>query len=459
VKTSGIFFDEYQVTENSNYSAKNKEFINSLNNMNYKIQYFFLAMFNIIKKVNIIMKHIAIIGAGASGIIAALFAAKHGSKVTLFEKQGRIGRKILSSGNGRCNISNMHIDVAKYHGHNPEFVRNVYAKFGLYETIAFFESIGLPLIEETEGRLFPASSQASSVVDLLDYELTKNKIEIKLNRKVESIECSKSRFRIITAGKEESFFDSVILSAGSCANSGLGASDSGYELAKSFGHKVYEPFPAILPISIPLKIIHTLEGIKWNCGIKVEVKGKTVAESSGELLFTKYGISGPAALNVSRAVNQSILENTNPQIAIDFFPDKTKEILVGIINNLWTDSERNVSFSLTGIIKKRIPEVLLKVAGIDPGKQVKILSDKEKENIINSLKNFILTPGHPRSFKEAVIAAGGVDVNEINPSKMESVIIRNLYITGELLDIDGDSGGYNLQFAWSTGAVAGMAQE
>jgi predicted Rossmann fold flavoprotein len=405
------------------------------------------------------MKHIGIIGAGASGIMAALFAAKNGSKVSLFETQSRIGRKLLSTGNGRCNISNMHIDVFNYHGHNPEFIRNVFAKFGLQEAIAFFESIGLPLIEESEGRLFPASSQASSVVDILNYELVKNKIDIRLNRKVASITKNKNKFIVITAGKEEYTFDSVILSAGSCANSGLGASNSGYELAASLGHKVFEPFPAILPINIPLKIIHTLEGIKWNCGIKVEVKGKSVAESSGELLFTKYGISGPATLNISRAVNQSVLDNANPQIEIDFFPDQTKESLTEKIKNLWIDTERTVSFSLIGIIKKRIPEVLFKLAGVDPDKQIKNLSDKEKDNIINLLKNFKLIPGSPRSFKEAVIAAGGIDVNEINPSTMESGIIKNLYITGELLDIDGDSGGYNLQFAWSTGAIAGMSQD
>ncbi len=404
------------------------------------------------------MKHIAIIGAGASGITAALFASKSGSKITLFEKQSKTGRKILSTGNGRCNISNKHIDVSYYHGHNPEFVLSVFAKFGFNETMAFFESLGIPLAEESDGRLFPASSQASSVVDILNYELAKKNIEIKLNRKVESIARLKDRFRIITAGKEECFFNSVILSAGSCANTGLGASESGYELAGSLGHKIYDPFPAILPVNIPLKIMHTLEGIKWNCGIKVEVKGKTVAESAGELLFTKYGISGPAALNISRSVNQNILENTSPQVVIDFFPDLTKETLAGKIKSLWFDPDRAVSFSLAGIIKKRIPDVLLRLSGIDPGKPVKDLPDTEKDAVINSLKYLKLTPGNPRSFREAVIAAGGVDVDEINPSTMESGITKNLYITGELLDIDGDSGGYNLQFAWSTGAIAGMSQ-
>lgn len=404
------------------------------------------------------MKNIAVIGGGASGIMAALFACKKDNKVTLFEKQNKIGRKILSTGNGRCNISNRNINLSHYHGHNPKFVLNIFSKFSLQDTIQYFESIGLPLIEEDEGRLFPASMQSSSVVDVLNYELNKSSVEINLNRKIDAVIPSKQKLKIITAGKEDHVFDDVILSAGSCAYPGLGASNSGYELARSLGHHIYEPFPALLPINIPLKIIHTLEGIKWNCNVKAVVKGRIIAESTEELLFTKYGISGPAALNISRIVNQNILKNNNPEIILDFFPHLTEKILSDKINNLWTDPDKNISFSLHGFIKKRIPEVIIQLANIDPFKQVKQLSDKEKNAIVKNFKSLKLSPGNPRSFKEAVIAAGGVNVDEINPATMESRIIKNLFITGELLDIDGDSGGYNLQFAWSTGAVAGMAQ-
>jgi predicted Rossmann fold flavoprotein len=404
------------------------------------------------------MKYIAVIGAGASGIMAALFAAKENIRVTLFEKQNRIGRKILSTGNGRCNISNKYTDVSHYYGHNPKFVLNVYSRFGLRETTEFFESIGLPLIEEDEGRLFPASMQASGVVELLNYELGKKEIDIKLNRKIEKIVYVKNKFRVVTAGKEERLFDSVILSAGSCAYTGLGASNIGYELAESLGHKVYQPFPAIIPVNIPLKMLHTLEGVKWDCRVAVELNGKIIYESTGELLFTSFGISGPAALNISRSVNRHITEKNTPDIIIDFFPELTEELLAEKLKNLWNDRDKSISLSLAGIIKKRIPEVLLKIADIDPYMQVKLLSDQDKENIIKIFKYFKVAPGNPRSFKEAVVAAGGVDVNEINPATMESRIIKNLYITGELLDIDGESGGYNLQFAWSTGALAGMSQ-
>ena len=404
------------------------------------------------------MKTVAVIGAGASGIMASIFAAKNNCRVTLFEKQNKTGRKILSTGNGRCNISNRNIDIGHYHGHNPKFILNVFARFGLNETLEFFESIGIPVIEEDEGRLFPASLQASGVVDILNYELNKNDVVLSLNRQVDKIERKSGKFAIVTAGKEEHLYDAVILSAGSVAYGGLGASDIGYNLARSLGHKVNQPSPAIVPINVPLKAMHTLEGVKWNCSVKAELNGKTLCESSGELLFTKYGISGPAALNISREVNLQVASGKIPHIIIDFFPGHTVENLQDKFRILWKDPEKNICLSLSGIIKKRIPEVLLKIINIDPYKQVKNLTETEKSNIINIFKNLKLTPGNPRSFKEAVVAAGGVDVNEINPSTMESGVVKNLYITGELLDIDGDSGGYNLQFAWSTGAVAGMSQ-
>lgn len=404
------------------------------------------------------MKNIAVIGAGASGIMAALFAAGKNNKVVLFEKQKKIGRKILSTGNGRCNISNKYIDVSHYHGHNPKFILNVFSRFGLQEVVKYFESIGLPFIEEDEGRLFPASMQASAVVDILNYELHKKGVDLRLNRKIEQINYSKKRFMVMTAGKEEHIFDSVILAAGSCAYAGLGASNIGYELAGALGHKIHGPFPALLPIGIPLQILHTLEGVKWNCMARAEYKGRVIAESTGELLFTKYGISGPAALNISRAVNQHVLEKKIPEIIIDFFPELTEQMLTEKIKNLWRDPDKAVSFSIAGIIKKRIPEVLFQIAGIDPYKKVNKLTDNEEKAIIKIFKYLKLTPGNPRAFKEAVVAAGGIDVDEINPATMESRIIEKLYITGELLDIDGDSGGYNLQFAWSTGALAGMSQ-
>ncbi len=409
-------------------------------------------------EVRLIMKRIAVIGGGASGMMAACQAAQRGHRVILFERQKKLGRKLLVTGNGRCNITNRGLDVSRYHGHNPSFVQNVLGRFGLEETVAFFEEAGIPFAEGRDGKLFPSSLQAQAVQRILEYELQRRGVEVLLHRRVDAIRPGKGCWGVITASQENHSFDSVILAAGSCAYPQLGASRSGYELAASLGHTVYEPFPAIVPINIPLKILHRLEGIKWDCRLTAAEGSKSLCQSEGELLFTKYGLSGPVSLDVSRAVNARITEGGRPVLIVDFFPQFSGEELRMTLERLWKDGRKTAAFSLLGILKERMPEVLLSVAGIDPAKTVKTLSRNERAQIANSLKALTLESGSPRSFSEAVVAAGGVDVEEINPASMESKLVENLYLTGELLDIDGDSGGFNLQFAWSTGALAGMAQ-
>jgi len=402
-------------------------------------------------------KKIAIIGGGASGLISACFASEN-CNVTLFEKQKKTGRKILVTGNGRCNITNRNLDPKRYNGHNPEFVNRILSKFGLEETEQFFNSIGIPFIEEEDGKLFPASLQASVIPKVFEYELNRRNVDIRVHRKIEKIFPEKGKFRLVTAGLEEEIFDSVILACGSSAFPAAGASKSGYELAGSLGHKIYEPFPAILPINVPLKALHTLQGIKWDCGVNVFYKNSFTAGSIDELLFTAYGISGPASLKVSRNINEHIQCGRIPEISLDFFPALDREDLKKMLLLLFSDKNKKLSFALLGILKERMPEVILSVSGIDYEKRCGALSHNEIDRILSSLKDFRITPGKPRGFDEAVAAAGGVSVDEIDPSNMESRIIKNLFITGELLDIDGESGGFNLQFAWSTGAIAGISQ-
>ena len=405
------------------------------------------------------MKSIAVIGGGASGIMAAIFASDNRCGVSLFEKQKSIGRKILATGNGRCNLSNRNIDTPHYHGNNPRVTLNIFSRFGLNETIEFFESIGIPVIEEKEGRLFPESLHASSIVRILEYELSKRNIDIKLNRKIEKIIPDKKGIRLVTAGKEEHVFDSVILSAGSCAYPQLGASRTGYELASSLGHKIIEPFPAILPLNIIQKEIRRMEGIKRICKVSAVIGGKIRAESTGDLLFTEYGISGTAVLDISRAANEAAIKGENPEIIIDFFPDTAVHDFSRKIEDLFSDTNKEAALCLSGIMQYRMAGALLAISGLNPSIRAGDITGNDKKGIVKTLKSLKLSAGEPRSFKEAVTAAGGVDVNEMNPVTMESKIIKNLFITGELLDIDGDSGGYNLQFAWSTGALAGMAQK
>jgi predicted Rossmann fold flavoprotein len=402
-------------------------------------------------------KKVAIIGGGASGLTAALFASDR-CDVTLFEKQKKAGRKILVTGNGRCNISNRYIESSRYHGNDRDFANHVFSRFGPGETGDFFKSIGIPFVEEKDGKLFPASLQSSIIPKVFSYELSKRNVTVNLHRRIDKIITGKEEFKLITAGNERHEFDSVILACGSCAHPASGASKSGYHLAETLGHKIYEPFPVILPINISYKPLHRLQGIKQDCRIKAILDGKTVAEAEDEILFTGYGISGPASLKISRKINELILDNKSPEISINLFPGMDKETLLPLLNILWTDSGKKVSFSLLGILKERLPEVILEIAGIDSERRSGTLTDKEKLKIADTLMDLRLTPGSPRGFEEAVAAAGGVATADINPLTMESKIVKGLYITGELLDIDGDSGGFNLQFAWSTGAIAGLSQ-
>ncbi len=403
------------------------------------------------------MKKIAIIGGGASGLIAAHFAASSGGRVTLFERQKAIGRKLLVTGNGRCNISNTRIDTSRYHGHNPDFTHAVFSRFGLDETRGFFASMGIPFVEGELGRLFPASLQASTVTRVFEHELAALGVDIRLHRKIDRILPQGGMMRVVTAGREEDRFDALILAAGSCAYPQVGGSRGGYELAASLGHRVYEPFPAIVPLSLPLKALHRLEGIKRDCALELQSGKRVIARSEGELLFTKYGLSGPASLDLSRAVNERAISGARAQIVIDFFPLLSAGELGALFDSLLSHGERDIALCLSGVLHHRIPEVLLGLAGVDPRAPAARLNAATRKKISSIFKCLRLEFGPPRSFSEAVVAAGGVDVNELSQSTLESKIVKNLYITGELLDIDGDSGGFNLQFAWSTGALAGAA--
>ena len=404
-------------------------------------------------------KRVAVIGGGASGLVAACFAADAGAQVALFEKQKKLGRKILVTGNGRCNISNRAVDSSRYHGLNPAFVNNVFARFGPAETEDFFRSIGIPFVEGKDGKLFPASLQASTVVRCLEYEAVRRGAEIRLHRRIDAIGRKGDGFALRTAGAEEHSFDAVILAAGSCAYPPVGASRIGYELAASLGHRIVDCFPSIIPLNVVEKRTRLVQGIKWDCSLEVLMGGKKRAGSTGEVLFTGYGISGPAALDISRAVNELVTRGEIPEILVDFFPEMSADDLDELIAEVAADGSKPLDFCLAGIMNDRMPAVVCGFAGVDHGKNAGDASPAEKSALAACLKGMKLTPASPRDFTEAVVAAGGVDVRDIDPRTMESRLVPGLYITGELLDIDGDSGGFNLQFAWSTGALAGMSQQ
>lgn len=398
---------------------------------------------------------IAIIGAGASGLIAAYFASQHKhNEVHIFEKQNKIGRKVAATGNGRCNLTNMAMGSEHYHSGDMRFVSRVLESFSLQDTLDFFHSVGIITTTLENGKVYPASLQASTVVKVFEHELSHNNVMIHTSRKIESLQPVHNGFMLTTAGKEEHFFHKVILACGSCAYGSLGASRDGYQLAQKIGHTIIEPFPAILPLNIVNKQLHTLQGIRWDCTLSVVINKTIVQQVTDEVLFTAYGISGPAALAISREVNKAVICNKDVAITCNIFPYYNHETLKEIFLQLLSQPKKSLEFALYGIMNNKMPRVFLSMAGI-PYEWPAIESRDSIDRIIQAFTNATLHPGSLRPFTEAVVAAGGVDVREVNPETMESRLHKGLFITGELLDVDGDSGGYNLQFAWSTGAIAG----
>ncbi|MCX7679205.1 MAG: NAD(P)/FAD-dependent oxidoreductase [Spirochaetes bacterium] len=401
------------------------------------------------------MKKIAVIGGGASGLMAACIAAPH-AKVTIFEKQNDVGRKILATGNGRCNISNRNLDASHYFGKKPQFVNNVFGKFGLHQTEEFFRSIGIPFAEGKEGKLFPASFQASAVQKILAFEAKARGAHIYLHRRIDAIEPQKNGFQLITAGKETHHFDAVILATGSCAHPQLGGTESGYALAKMLGHTIEPPIPAIVPLTATPKALHRLQGIKWDCTLCAQCENKTIARATGEVLFTKYGLSGPAALEISTAVNREIVLGKNVVIEVDFFPTIAPHELIPLFISLCATFQKPIALCLAGIVKERIAEVIISMMGNDPWAPAESYSQRAIAQLAEFMKAVRVQPGQPRSFADAMVALGGVSTDEINPATMESKLIPGIFFAGELIDITGTTGGYNLQFAWSSGAIAGM---
>ena len=398
------------------------------------------------------MTKVGVIGAGASGIFSAIFAAEE-CLVTVFEKNDRPLKKVTASGNGQCNISNMQIDRNVYHG-DSDFAMKVISHFGMDSVRDYFYDIGIPFAEGKNGKLYPFSFQSSSVVDALLYDAQRKNVSIKSLSRISRIKKIKDKFELLMENNEVYDFDKIIIASGGCSYPSLGGSSDGYKISSSVGHNVIEPFPAVVPVNIPLKKIHRLEGIKWNCSLKVISNGNELRRSEGEILFTKYGFSGPVTLDISRYVNDPDIENT--EIEIDLFPSINHGELAKLLKKIFSVRGRSASSALDGILKKRMGQVFLELASFDPAREAFSYMERCAE-ISSLLKASRFNPGEARGFSEAVVAAGGVDCNEVNPFTMESKKMRGIHLTGELLNVDGDTGGFNLHFAWASGALAGIA--
>ena len=397
-----------------------------------------------------------IVGGGASGLIAAITAKDFGIDVAIVEGTDRIGKKILTTGNGRCNISNNCITppFINYHSSNPNFPFTALDKLSLEDTKNFFLSLGLPIIALPTGKLYPQSLQASSVVDILKMAIEDRNIPLYTNCKIKDIHKGKN-FKLSTTNEEYKLFtaNKVVLACGGKTAPKTGSDGSGYNLAKSFGHSITPLLPGIVQLKLDYPSLKALSGVKFDGYATLLVDNEIVKKDFGEILFTDYGISGPPILQISALASQSIFNKKKTEVVVDLLPNYSKEDLEDFLEcHFVLLSHRPIINALIGVIHKKIIPILLKECGITNLQMPCYeLSWKEKMKLVSTLKAWKFTCTGTNDFNQAQVTVGGVNTKDIHYDTLESKLVPNLYFCGEILDVHGDCGGFNLQWAWSSG--------
>ncbi|MFH0766838.1 MAG: NAD(P)/FAD-dependent oxidoreductase [Bacillota bacterium] len=396
-------------------------------------------------------QNIIIIGGGASGIISAIVAKRNQANVTILERNPRIGKKILATGNGRCNFTNTMAVKTDYN--HPEFVSYALDVFSPKSTIQFFESLGIaPKIEEL-GKTFPMSEQASSILDVFMYELSILDVNVVCNAHVQNIIKNKQGFEVSLANGTHYVADKVIICTGGKAMPSSGSDGLGYPLARKLGHHVTTIFPALVKLELKSAYLKQINGVKISGTVQLLHNDSVIQEEKGDILFTNYGISGPTILQLSRKANELLMKHENVSVKVIILSDITKE---DVIKRMSINQNKPVDFSLVGLINKRLISALIKEVNIEKQSTlVSVLGNVEKDKLIDLLFDWRFVITGSKGFEDAQVTAGGVDVQEIDPKTMESKMIKGLYFAGEVIDIDGPCGGFNLQWAWSSGFLAG----
>lgn len=397
--------------------------------------------------------NIFVIGGGASGILAAIVAKRNGAQVTILERNQRIGKKILVTGNGRCNYTNALANVTDYN--NQDFVAYGLSVFNPQLTMSFFDDLGIVPKIENEGKTYPLSEQASSIIDVFLYELNRLKVEVINDANVINIAKKNRGFQIYLRDGRNYNCDKVIIATGGKALASTGSDGSGYDLAKKFGHKIVEPFPALVKLKLESPYLKHLQGIKMPAKVELIYKEKVIQKEEGDILFGNYGISGPTILQMSRKANELFLKGEKVYIKITLVSSLTKK---EVYSRFFSSKEKPVDFSLVGMINKRYISAIIKEAKIEKQNTlVRNLTDKQLNKLVNLLFDWRFLVKGSKGFKDAQVTAGGISTKEIDTETMESKKVKGLYFTGEVMDIDGRCGGYNLQWAWSSGYLAGIS--
>ena len=394
--------------------------------------------------------NVCVIGGGAAGMLAALTAAEGGHRVLLLERQSRVGRKLLATGNGRCNLSNYHVSPAHYHG-GAGFCDFALSQFDVGETLQYFASLGLLTVSEAGGRIYPMSNMAGSVLDVLRYALERPEIDLQTGQTVTAVRKTPEGFSVKT---ETDTFSArrLILAAGGAAGSKVGGVMDGYRLAKSLGHHRTALYPSLVQLKTDPTYPRALKGVKAQCGISICRGSQVLARNSGEVLFTEYGVSGPAIFDLSRSVSAGGSDLT---CLLNFFPDwEEAEVLHWLCQRQAAMAAHEASTLLTGSCHTRLGQMICKSAGFTNQKAAGLTRD-DLRRIARQATRFALPITGTCGFDQAQVTAGGLDTSEFDPHTLRSRLVPGLYACGEVLDVDGDCGGYNLQWAWSSGRLAG----
>ena len=400
------------------------------------------------------METVVILGAGASGMVAALTAAESNNRrVLLLERQQRVGRKLLATGNGRCNLTNTGASPARYHGAEADFVRPALAAFPPEATLEFFRELGLVTVTEPGGRVYPLSDSANSVVDVLRFALDAAGVELRAACPARALRREKSGGFSVVTDAETLRADRLIVACGGAAGAKLGGVGDGYELLAMLGHKRTALYPSLAPILTEPEYPRALKGVRADCRLRLIGGGETLAETAGELQFTETGVSGPAAFELSRAAS---VGGKGLTLTADFFRDVPADAVPALLRARRSRFPAlNASEALTGMLHNRLGRMLVKYAGIDANAPLSSLSDGDLRRLAQSCRDFRLAVRGVAGFDAAQVTAGGVRTSGFNPETLESWFVPGLFACGEVLDVDGDCGGFNLQWAWASGRLAG----
>ncbi|MDY0234721.1 MAG: NAD(P)/FAD-dependent oxidoreductase [Gudongella sp.] len=398
---------------------------------------------------------IIIVGGGASGMMAAIIARRKGSEVTILERNDRVGKKLLATGNGRCNYTNENINLNFFHGEDKEFIRSVLDRFTNTEVIEFFESLGIVPAVEDNGKVFPLSFQSSSMLDVLRYEMQRLNIKLETESYVVKITKDKS-FNLYTKDGRNFKADKIIIATGGMAMPVSGSDGNGYSIAQTFMHVKNEPTPALVQLKLIGDKWKQINGVKFIGKASLIINDKYIADDIGDILFTDYGVSGPPILQLSREAIKAKKEGKSVKIGISILHNKTKkEVFEYLKERFQKMPEKTLEESLIGMINKRLILPIIKELGMDKDKHSYDINEVEVSSLAEILVNWEFELSGDKGWGHAQTTAGGISLEKINPDTMESKIVEGLFLCGELLDVDGDCGGYNLQWAWSSGYIAG----